>query len=96
MRKSNDQTLKEVLKEFTEQKRFKDKLTSKKLENVWYELFSSLAGNHTQKISLQDKVMTVYLSSSSLRKELSLNKTLILQQLNKHLINHEIDDIVFR
>ncbi len=97
MRKSNDQTLKEVLKEFSEQKKFKNKLNIKKLEMIWNELFGALAGSHTEKIFLSNNVATVYLNSSSLRKELHLNKKLILQQLNNRMNAEEIlTDIEFR
>ncbi|MEP7196966.1 MAG: DciA family protein [Saprospiraceae bacterium] len=96
MRKSNDQTLKEVLKEFAEQKKFKNKLNSKKLETLWFELFSSLAGSYTDKVQYANGVMTVFLSSSSLRKELLINKKLILQQINSKLKEETLNDIEFR
>lgn len=96
MRKSNDQTIKEVLKEFAGQKKFKDKLNVKKLEILWQELFGSLAGQYTERIYYSKGVMTVHLSSSSLRKELSLNKSLILKQLNSRLTEQTLEDIEFR
>ncbi|NOT36733.1 MAG: DUF721 domain-containing protein [Saprospiraceae bacterium] len=96
MRKSNDQTLKDVLKEFVEQKKFKTRLSAKKLEALWHELFGALAGQYTEKVVYYNEIMTVHLSSSSLRKELMLNKPLILTQLNSRLKDQQVRDIEFR
>ncbi len=85
MRKSNDQSLSDVLKEFAEQKKFKNKLTSKKFEALWNELFSSITGEYLGKIYYQSGVLTVYITSSALKKNLLLNKKLLLQQLNSRL-----------
>ncbi len=96
MRKNNDQPLKDVLKEFVEQKKFKEKLSAKKLESLWQELFGSLAGSYTEKIYYSKGILTIYLSSSTLRKELSLNKNLILTQMNSRLKDEMIEVLEFR
>lgn len=95
MRKSNDQSLTEILKEFADQKKFKNKLTAKKLEAIWLELFSSLAGSHTEKIYYAEKILKISISSASLRKELLLSKKLILQQMNSKLGEEKLNDIEF-
>ncbi|MEO6189602.1 MAG: DciA family protein [Saprospiraceae bacterium] len=96
MRKTNDQSLPDLLKEFAEQSKYKNKLTSKKFENIWFELFSSLAGSHTEKIYFHNGVLTVHLNSASLRKELSLNKKLIIQQINTKLSDETLTDVLFK
>lgn len=97
MSKSHEQTIREALKEFSEQKKFKQKLSLKKLETIWIESFGSLAGAYMEKITFHKGILCIHTSSSSLRKELLINKKLILQQLNKQLTEDEkLEDIDFR
>lgn len=96
MKRTNDQKLSEVIKEFAEQKQYKHKLQVKKIETVWLELFGEITKGYLDRIKVQNNILTVYLSSPTLRVELDMNKKLILQNLNKKLGNDQLDELIFR
>ena len=82
MKRNNDQPISEVLKAFSEQTAFKDKLAMKKIETVWLQLYSSLVKDHTTKI---------YVKQNKL-----LNKNKVLDQMNANLKEFVIEELEFR
>jgi hypothetical protein len=96
MKRTNDQKISEVIREFKEKNQIGHKLYQKKLESLWIELFGSITEGYLEKFKLQQKMLTVYLKSPVLRKELNMNKTVILDTLNKRLAEDQLEDINFR
>lgn len=96
MKRTNDQKIAEVIREFKEVNQLGHKLFQKKLESLWLELFGSVTEGYLEKFRLQNKTLTVYLRSPVLRKELNLNKEVILENLNKRLGEDHLDDLIFR
>ncbi|MBK9272233.1 MAG: DUF721 domain-containing protein [Saprospiraceae bacterium] len=96
MKKSNDQKLSEIIREFADQKPYKNKLFHKKVEVAWMELFGDLTKGYLEKLKIQNKILSVYLKSPSLRIELEMNKKLILSNINKKLAPDQLEDIKFR
>lgn len=96
MKRNNDQPISEVLKAFSEQTAFKDKLAMKKIETVWLQLYSSLVKDHTTKIYVKQNKVSIHINSSVLKKELLLNKHKILDQMNANLKEFVIEELEFR
>ncbi|HQX45496.1 MAG: DUF721 domain-containing protein [Saprospiraceae bacterium] len=96
MKRTNDQKLADVLGDFANQELFKNKLIQKRIENIWFELFGSLSNGYTEKIIYRNKILSIYVNSSNLRADLSMNKKQILDKLNEHLKEDLILELNFR
>ncbi len=96
MKRSNQQSLGEAIREFLKTHRLEEKITETRTIAVWEKLMGKHITRYTRKVSLKNKVLTVYLSSSVLRSELSHGKTKIREMLSKEVGEGTIDDIEFR
>ena len=96
IKKTHDQKLSEALKNFAAQDKLKDKLLATKLMTIWKELYPGLIADHTEEIRIKQNSAVIKVSSASLRHELQMNKTKILQQLNEQLGEQTISIIEFR
>ncbi len=82
--KGNEHTLKELLQHFAGQKNVKEKLLNKKLEDAWNALYPQLM-TYTSKIQYKEGLLTVRLTSATLRQELSYHKLKMIDKLNESL-----------
>lgn len=96
MKRSNQQSLGEAIREFLKTHRLEEKITETRALTAWEKIMGKHITRYTRKISLKNKVLTVYLSSSVLRSELSHGKTKIREMLNKEVGEGAINDIEFR
>ena len=95
MKKSNDQTLKEVINELLESYKLSDKLKEVRLIDSWEKVVGKLINKHTKNLYIKKKVLFVKLDSAALRNELSYARQKIIKALNKEADEEVIDDIVF-
>ncbi|MBE9480441.1 MAG: DUF721 domain-containing protein [Bacteroidetes bacterium] len=95
MKKSNDQTLKEVINELLEAYKLGDKLKEVRLIDSWEKVVGKLINKHTKNLYIKKKVLFVKLDSAALRNELSYARQKIIKALNKEAKEEVIDDIVF-
>lgn len=95
MKKSNDQTLKEVINELLEAYKLGDKLKEVRLIGSWEKVVGKLINKHTKNLYIKKKVLFVKLDSAALRNELSYARQKIIKALNKEADKEVIDDIVF-
>ncbi|MCK4360231.1 MAG: DUF721 domain-containing protein [Bacteroidales bacterium] len=95
MKKSNDQTLKEVINELLEAYKLGDKLKEVRLIDSWEKVVGKLINKHTKNLYIKKKVLFVKLDSAALRNELSYARQKIIKALNKEAKEVVIDDIVF-
>ena len=96
MKKSNDQTLKEVINELLESYKLSDKLKEVRLIDSWEKVVGKLINKHTKNLYIKKKVLFVKLDSAALRNELSYARQKIIKALNKEAKEEVIDDIVFK
>ncbi|MCK4638731.1 MAG: DUF721 domain-containing protein [Bacteroidales bacterium] len=96
MKKSNDQTLKEVINELLEAYKLGDKLKEVRLIDSWEKVVGKLINKHTKNLYIKKKVLFVKLDSAALRNELSYARQKIIKALNKEAKEEVIDDIVFK
>ncbi len=66
------------------------------VERVWREVFGSVISNYTSKVSYRKGVLTVYLTSSALKQELSNTKEIVIEKMNKHLQHKKVTELVVR
>ncbi|MBK8955461.1 MAG: DUF721 domain-containing protein [Saprospiraceae bacterium] len=84
-----------LLKLFSGQEKIKTKLTQKRLEQAWRELYKDLQ-IYTRKLRYHDGQLTVELDSAVLRNELNYNIQLIISQLNEYIGEDVVKTLVLR
>lgn len=86
MGRHNDKNIKEVLSDFmaSNTKVAKGYYTSH-IDEVWKQEMGPIITGYTTKIYFRDGVLKVYLTSAALKKELSMNKIKLIENLNTAL-----------
>ncbi len=96
MRKTNEQNLGDVIRQWLKQSNMEEKITEVKINASWGKVMGNDIQRLTERLVYRKKVLTVYLRSAPLREELSMAKTKIVQMLNKEAGAHVVDEIIFR
>ncbi|MDR2475993.1 MAG: DUF721 domain-containing protein [Bacteroidales bacterium] len=96
MRKTNTQSLGEVLKEALKNQHLDEKLNEQRLISAWKELLGPGVTQYTTQLYIRNKVLNVSLSSAILRAELMMSRERLVQSLNEHVGTTVIIDIIFR
>ncbi len=93
--KHNEYTLKELLQQFAGQDAVREKLLNKKMEDLWTAMYPQLQ-TYTGKIQFKDGILTLRLTSATLRQELSFHKQKIMDQLNENLGESLITELILK
>jgi len=96
MKKSNELSLKEAIQHFLKANGLDERLLEKEIYARWEELAGKSVNDKTKKLRLQEGVLTVYLMSSTLRRELSLRKSGLITHLNQRIKGQPIKEIMFK
>ena len=94
MKRSNDQSLGDAIKEFLQAYRLEDKLNETRIMQAWPDVMGRLISNHTTDLYIKNKILFVKLDSSALRNELSYAREKIVKALNKAVNVNVIEDVV--
>lgn len=86
MKKSNEQSLGEVLKLFLKANGLEEKVLETEIYGRWEELAGRAINLKTKKVKLENGRLTVYLTSSVLRNELLMRRTELLERINQRLM----------
>lgn len=86
MRKSNEQSLGEVINELIKTYKLDDKLNEVRLTHAWDKLMGAAVAKRTSSIRLKNKTLFLKINSASLREELFYSTDKI-----KELINSELE-----
>lgn len=86
-------SLEEGLSEMIQDFKLESGLTEQRIWEVWRELMDEYTVNNTRSLQLQDKVLVIRVESAILRQELAMNKSRLLQLLNKSLEHIKLEDI---
>ena len=65
------------------------------LQSEWKNIVGAMVANHTERIVLKDKKLILKIDSAPLRNELLMSKKLLIENVNTHLGQTVIYDIVF-
>ncbi len=95
MKRANERSLGEIIREVLKQHRLNDKLTETRIMGSWEKIMGTHIAGYTSGMSLRGKTLTVFLSSSVLRSELSFAKTKIIRMINEEMGQDLIGDIRF-
>lgn len=96
VRKKNDLTLGEALKEFISSHKLQKGLDKVMVREAWASLMGNGVNNYTTGVELRDGTLYVSLSSSVLREELSHGKSKIINLLNEELGREVVSKLVLR
>lgn len=95
MRRSNEQSLGEAIRAFIKRHELSGKLAEAEVVAAWSKVLGPAIDRRTEKIRL-DKSGTVYveLNSSSLRQELSMQRSRLAQALNESIGREIVKNII--
>lgn len=96
MRQNNDETLKDALQRFSNDRQFKTKLRQAKINSLWPELMGSTIANYTSEIVVRNRILYLRINSSSLKQELTYGKDKILNLINEELGEEFLKDVIIR
>lgn len=96
MRKSNEQSIKDVISEMLSSYQIKDKLAEVDIVQQWEKLMGKLIAKNTQKIYIKDKKLFLYIESSALKQELTYSKSKIIDIINKESGTSLIHEVIIR
>ena len=95
LRKKNEQSLGDILKDFLEKPSWKNKLNEVKVMTEWDKLFGSSFSKYIEDMFVQNQILYIKLNSASLRQELNYQKTTLIDRLNESVGKNFIKDIIF-
>ena len=96
MRRSNTQSLSDVIKEYIEKNRIESKLKEVDVVNSWEELLGKTIANYTKNIYIRNKILFVEISSSVVKNELFMMREEICRRLNENAGRDVISKIIFK
>jgi len=96
MRKTDTQTIAQVIKEYFKSPKFENKFKQFKIINSWEEILGKTVSKSTTNIYIKDKTLFVFLKSSVIRNQLYMIKTEIIKKLNEKVGEEIINDIVLK
>ena len=95
MRKTNEQTLGDVLKQLVVVMKLKNNLTKVKIESLWEEKMGKTIAGYTTALAVREKVLYVTIESASLRSELHYGREKIKNILNEAIGEVYLKEVVF-
>ena len=96
MQKSNDLTLKEAMELMLKRYKLEQKVTETDIFKAWIKSMGSFVAGNTTKVEFYKSKAVVYLKSSVMRKEFSMEKEKIIAMLNAELNEGLITEIEFK
>lgn len=94
MKRSNEITLGEAIRQFIETYRFADKLRHTQLIDSWETIVGTMIARHTTRLYIKQRTLYVVLDSPVIRNELLYARNKLVKLLNKEAGGQVIDEIV--
>ena len=95
-RKSNEQSIKDVISDFFKSNHMKNKLIEINIINNWEKIVGVLIAKNTTKIYFFKKKLFIHIESAPLRNELNYSRAKIMELINKEAGEELIDEVVVR
>jgi len=96
MRKSNEQSISEVIEQMLDKYKISGKMDEVHLVEIWEELMGKTIAKHTEKITIKNGKLILKLDSAVLKEELSYSKQKLMDMLNEALGKVSILEVVIR
>ncbi|MAZ55127.1 MAG: RNA-binding protein [Flavobacteriales bacterium] len=95
-RKSNQQSLGDIIQDFLKQSGWERKLDEVNIMTEWDKVLGPTLAKYTEEVFIKNKKLHIRLNSSTLRQELSYKKSEIVKDLNAAVGKDVINDIVLK
>lgn len=92
----NTSHIKQVIETLRKDKKLKKGLEKAQVKKLWTELMGKSIEKYTSNVTYKQGVLTVYLTSSALREELSRGKDKIINLMNEHYGEKVINKIILK
>jgi len=96
MRKHNDQTIKDVLHQWVNSLKYKNKYNQSRIKMLWAELMGGSIAGYTQDIQLIRGKLYLTINSAVLKQDLSYGKEKIKKMLNDELGEECVQEVIIR
>jgi hypothetical protein len=94
-RKSEVQDISETFNEMLDAFKIRTKYNQANIIDSWKELMGEAIHRQTKELFFSNKKLFVRIVSASLKQELSMHKTMVLDKLNKHLGENMVEEVIF-
>ncbi len=94
-RTTNAEKLGDVIDRLLKAYKIEDKFNEAGLILSWEKILGKAIANRTDQLFIRDRKLFVRLNSASLRQELSMAKTRLVEMLNEQYQSAVIDEVVF-
>ena len=95
-RKSNQQTLGEIIQDFLRESGWQQKLDEVKIISEWDKVLGPTLAKYTEEVFIKNKQLHIRLKSATLREELSYQKSELVKQLNDAVGKEVITDVILQ
>lgn len=96
MKRTEAKQIGEIINSFIQAENLTTQLNEHKASYVWPDVVGCGINRYTISRSVSDGVMTVRLSSATLRNELMMNRTLLIKRINEAVGSDVIKEIILK
>lgn len=96
MLRKNEQSIGEILRQYLRVTQLEQHVMEGRIAEVWQETLGEQITRETERIHLQEGVLTVVLRSPSLKHEIMMRRTAIRLALNEKLGSDTIKNVIVR
>lgn len=94
-RNTDTSPVKEVVSELLDKYKLKKKFKEIHIQEAWMQILGESVARRTLKLSVFQEKMFVRLESASLKNELMMAKSQIIEKLNTHVGEQVIEELIF-
>ena len=96
MRKSNTQTIANVIKDYLKEAQIEGKLKEIQVVNSWEELVGKVIARRTNRIYIKNGKLYLHMNSSIVKNELLMHREGIIERINTNAGEEIVKEIVIR
>lgn len=95
MKRNDAEQIGVLIRNFLRRESLESPLNESRLIHSWPEVVGPLIASYTQDLYIRNQTLYVHITSAPLKQELSLGRTLLMQNLNRHVGAQVINNILF-
>lgn len=96
MKRSNDQPLKDAIREMLDTYHLQERVNELRLRENWEKIFGKTIAKYTQHLSVRSHKLYLTINSASLRQELTFNKVKMIERINESIAPGFVEEIILR
>lgn len=94
MRKSNENSLKEVIDQLLDTYRLRDKLNEVVIARLWESIMGAAIAKRTKAVNVKNKTLYIHVTSAPLKQELLYQREQIKDRMNRELGSNYLTDVI--